>query len=96
MMENKDVKQYVEQWSEAHLKVEEEYIKSGGRQCPVCLSDEIGYTGASDLTGDRSYEKVACDDCESEWVEVFTLSAIEITHVGDGKIMNERIAGGKQ
>ncbi len=54
----------------------EEYKAAGGEQCPVCKSTNItGRTPEFDTLS--VWRVVDCDDCSSEWREVFTLTSIE-------------------
>jgi transcription elongation factor Elf1 len=52
------------------------YIESGAQNCPHCGS-EILFNGSFNCDIDYASRTVTCEECDNEWVEIFTLTNIE-------------------
>jgi hypothetical protein len=60
---------------------EKKYIRQGGTRCPFCGSDEI--EGSSvEVDGGSAWQEVACNNCDSQWQDVYLLR--EINDLQDG------------
>lgn len=47
-----------------------------GECCPYCKSESI--TGESlDIEGKHASQKVSCQDCEREWLDIYRLADVE-------------------
>ena len=59
---------------------EKKYIKHGGGVCPYCTSKDI--TGEGNAVWDANYviHDVRCDDCDSTWKDIYTLTRAEEIH----------------
>ncbi|MFA5401343.1 MAG: hypothetical protein WC359_12920 [Dehalococcoidia bacterium] len=54
-----------------------EYISSGWGKCPFCKSkDTEGYS--IDIDGNHAHQECNCLTCNSLWVDIYTLSDVEI------------------
>lgn len=55
---------------------EKKYIEEGGTKCPHCDSDNLegGYINIDDGS---AWQAVTCQDCCSEWTDIYTLTGIE-------------------
>lgn len=51
----------------------EEYVATGGIQCPVCRSDDI-VGGSVEINAGHAFQKVHCHDCEAAWVDTYALT----------------------
>ncbi len=62
---------------------QQEYVKQGGRQCPVCKINSI--TAVTDFESDtqEAWRLIRCNNCGSSWEEVFQLRGYEIVSTGD-------------
>ncbi len=60
----------------------EEYLKSGGVNCPYCNNSAIE-GGTVDIQGGSALQTVSCLKCEAEWQDKYVL--IEFTKTRDGK-----------
>ena len=49
------------------------YVKDGWAHCPYCKSENIE-GGSVDIEGNEAFQEVTCNDCESVWQDVFTLT----------------------
>lgn len=60
-------------WTDVDPSVEQEYLKSGGGECPFCHSENIqGGLYDPEMSG----LVVECLECGNEWMEQFTLTGI--------------------
>lgn len=58
------------------VMTDEEYVETGGLQCPYCRSDEIA--GQSfDGEGRHVWSEVHCNECKADWVDIYTLASFE-------------------
>lgn len=70
----------------------QQYVKDGGCKCPACGSENIVGDGVS-LAGTTSAIRVCvCEDCDSDWHEVFELVGIENFANKPAKIKNAGLA----
>ena len=46
--------------------------------CPKCNSDNISIIEPGETSGNRAEFLVECKDCGIQWVEIYTLTGIEI------------------
>ena len=53
------------------------YVKKGGSICPYCESYDITVDGNPLFDANYVSQDVKCDDCGSEWRDVYTLSFAE-------------------
>lgn len=54
----------------------ERYVKQDGRECPVCGNDDLDY-GSQDFHPGGMSQGVGCKECESDWLDVYTLTSYE-------------------
>ena len=68
-----------------YAKSEEQYVKDGADNCPVCGGANLSY-GSTDLNHNLSMpsQYVECDDCWSSWRDTFTITGYMSLEVGDG------------
>lgn len=63
------------------MKTNDEYIKNH-YHCPVCNSDQI--EGAEiNIEGIFAEQEITCVDCNSAWLDVYTLTKFDLKHHGD-------------
>jgi hypothetical protein len=57
--------------------IQDKYLKSGGRGCPLCGGENIS---AERISADCEYAWAiaSCDDCPAEWTDLYTLTGVEI------------------
>lgn len=51
----------------------EAYARQGGVKCPFCGSHELT-SGAVEVDEGGASQSVTCDDCDSEWEDLYTLT----------------------
>ena len=52
------------------------YVENGGETCPFCGSIDIESDTLS-VDGNVAYANVLCENCNEEWIDVFTLTGID-------------------
>lgn len=62
---------------------EDKYVENGGSYCPVCGSDNIEHDARPEVD---AVEAMAvcyayCRDCQSNWLEVWTLTLTGLTNI---------------
>jgi predicted Zn-ribbon and HTH transcriptional regulator len=55
----------------------EMYLTRRGVKCPVCGSEVVEGGLDIDLDGSELRQGARCRECDSEWVDVYTLTGIE-------------------
>lgn len=61
----------------------EAYLKDPGN-CPVCGEEHaVTVTGSMDTDGRTATQPVECDNCKSNWLDVYTLSGVEDIEIGE-------------
>jgi len=64
---------------------EKKYIRAGGTKCPFCGSDEI--EGSSvEVDSSSAWQEVGCNNCDSEWNDIYKLDDIEVTQEGNDPV----------
>lgn len=56
-------------------KAEKEYIKHGSGTCPFCKGDDVE-GGFIEVLDNQAFQSMVCNDCRTEWDDVYTLSRI--------------------
>jgi hypothetical protein len=56
-------------------RMEYNYLKAGGGQCPKCKSGNIGGQSV-DIDGNKATQEMVCLDCEHEWTDLYKLAGI--------------------
>jgi len=51
----------------------EEYIKTGGNNCPFCKSDEIESESQVQVDSTSAWQDVECKSCGRHWQDVYNL-----------------------
>jgi len=71
-------------------KMEQEYLKSNGTQCPICQSKNITCIACADDTDSANRIKRTIDcqevECGAQWNDYYVLSEVEIVFDGKEKI----------
>ncbi len=57
-------------------KQKADYLKLYGCRCPVCKSADIS-AGQIEVDGPSAWSDVKCEQCGSQWQDVYTLTDIE-------------------
>lgn len=57
---------------------QKEYLNAQGQQCPFCRSRHISQVGDPQVDADYARADVKCEDCKSEWVDLYTLAAYAV------------------
>lgn len=52
---------------------QEDYVRFNSARCPFCFSENIEGT-AFDTDGAGASQDCFCNDCEGEWLDIYTLS----------------------
>lgn len=55
------------------LKSSEEYVADNGLGCINCDSSDL-HVGVARIYGTELHQRVTCENCETEWTDVFTLN----------------------
>lgn len=58
------------------MKTVAEYLKSSAH-CPNCNSEDI-VGGFVEIDSDGAHQQVTCQDCWMVWMDVYTLTGMEI------------------
>lgn len=58
------------------IMTDEEYVEAGGLQCPYCRSTNIKGE-RFDGEGRHVWSEVHCNECEADWVDIYTLASFE-------------------
>jgi C4-type Zn-finger protein len=58
----------------------ENYVRTGGNNCPICGSAELGGEERENV-GAVITQQVVCNSCGSEWTDTYVLQGAEITKV---------------
>jgi len=56
---------------------EKKYMDEGGNVCPYCESTDVKAFGQVQVDGASGYQSAMCNQCESEWTDVYTLTGVE-------------------
>lgn len=68
------------------IMTSKEYAKSGGNKCPVCHADgELDGWGTVEIDGKTATQAVACNNCDSEWVDCYALTGYENLQINEDK-----------
>jgi transcription elongation factor Elf1 len=57
----------------------DEYVGKLGLQCPHCHSTNIS-GGEVNIDAGTATQEVTCDDCDSEWLDVYNLTGYADLH----------------
>ena len=66
----------------------EEYIEEGGCTCLYCGSTNLD-GGSIDIDAGLAWQPVYCNDCGSEWQDVYVLTQVIDEHGRDLKEVND-------
>ncbi|ARM86143.1 hypothetical protein [Marinobacter salarius] len=55
--------------------IEETYLAGEPNLCPCCHSDEVEGDEVV-IQGKKAIQEMGCNNCEAEWEDVYTLSAV--------------------
>jgi len=53
------------------------YIENEGVTCPYCGTQTIETDGHFTMNCNQVFQNVACQKCEEEWVDIYTLTSAE-------------------
>ena len=63
------------------------YLADSGK-CPICGSSDI-VGDEIQAEGDSHYQTINCQSCDASWVDVYTLTDIEMDEPGDPAGFNQ-------
>lgn len=58
-------------------EVSDKYVRDWGLICPVCESNDIRTEGRLEVDTETAWGKCCCENCESTWQEIFSLTGID-------------------
>jgi hypothetical protein len=58
---------------------EKKYLESCGNICPYCGGDDLN-TGNIQTDSGSAWQDVDCENCGSEWRDLYTLTEVEEIH----------------
>jgi hypothetical protein len=61
---------------------EDRYVQWGGVYCPVCHSTNIDADPIDPVSGTEAKCRVTCFSCDSIWLDIYKLTAIEMVKTG--------------
>jgi formate dehydrogenase maturation protein FdhE len=69
--------------NDRRVKSPSEYKSLSGVVCPVCGTSHISGNGRTQTIADGAYQPIKCDECESTWNDVYTLSGYDELSLGE-------------
>ena len=71
-----------------------EYVKKNGVRCLFCKSKSM-YWGAVEICSGEAHQKVSCDDCGGEWLDIYKLKDVNVITEGKeetcGKVPRQQV-----